>query len=117
MELLERIDERADLRNYAAEVEEKIQHLRILTIHSVECILQWKQQIWGLRGPDCIFRYRSGSYIEKIQKDLEWIKKSKIGILYEFPEKNDYFLATIRSKGFGKSTPTSKNLLKRIKYC
>lgn len=99
-------------------MDEKVQHIRILTIHCVECILQWKQQIWRLQGPqECVFSYQGDSYLRKIQLDYEWLRSSKLANLYEFSERNDIFLSTIRSRGLIKSQPASKNLLRRIRLC
>ena len=66
-------------------LEEKINHLRILTIHSIECIIQWKQHIESLSGTKRIeFRHNGLNYFTKIKSDYDELKSSLLKGVYTF---------------------------------
>ncbi len=61
--------------------EEKVNHLRILTVHCIECIYQWRQSIESLVPRNYKLRYIANgrSYFSKIIEDYRSISVSKLG--------------------------------------
>ena len=61
--------------------EEKVNHLRILTVHCIECIYQWRQSIEPLVPRNYKLRYIANgrSYFSKIIEDYRSISVSKLG--------------------------------------
>ena len=66
--------------------EERINHLRILTVHCIECIYQWKQSIEHLLPRNAKLKYlvNGRSYLLKIIDDYKSITESKLMEVYNF---------------------------------
>ena len=67
--------------------EEKISHLRILTIHCIECIIQWKQMLESMSVKPLLkvrFIENKKVYLGKIKEDYKAIINSKFNEVYNF---------------------------------
>ena len=67
--------------------EEKISHLRILTIHCIECIIQWKQILESMSAKPLLrvkFIENRKAYLTKIKEDYKNITNSKFNEIYTF---------------------------------
>lgn len=100
------------------EFEEMLQHYRILSIHCVECIFQWRKSLESMldKPIKVEYRYEGENYFQRMRRDYNDIIASKFSELYTFSDKTDMFFvnATIAGK---KLIPVSKTFLKRIKMC
>lgn len=99
--------------------EERINHLRILSVHCIECIYQWKQSIEPLLPRNFKLRYliNGKSYLQKIIEDYKGIANSKLVDLYVFDvKKHDVFFLNYTFEG-KKMSIVSKSIIKRIRLC
>jgi hypothetical protein len=74
--------------------EERVNHLRILTVHCIECIYQWRQSIEPLIPRNIRLRYITNgrSYLSKIVEDYKTVSISKLSEIYAFDlKKPDVF--------------------------
>lgn len=99
--------------------EEKVNHLRILTVHCIECVYQWRQSIESLVPRNFKLRYITNgrSYFSKIIEDYRTISTSKLGEVYGFDlKKPDVFFLNYTFEG-KKMSIVSKSIIKRIRLC
>lgn len=99
--------------------EERINHLRILTVHCIECIYQWKQSIEPLLPKNYKLKYavNGKSYLSKIIDDYKLISASKLVDVYAFDDKKpDVFFLNYTFEG-KKLSIVSKSIVKRIRLC
>jgi len=99
--------------------EERVNHLRILTVHCIECIYQWKQSIEHLLPRNVKLRYivNGRSYLLKIIDDYKGIVESKLAEVYSFEQKkHDVFFINYTFEG-KKMSVVSKSIIKRIRLC
>jgi hypothetical protein len=99
--------------------EERVNHLRILTVHCIECVYQWKQSIEPLLPRNMRLRYVTNgrSYFSKIIEDYKSISASKLGEVYAFDlKKPDVFFLNYTFEG-KKMSIVSKSIIKRIRLC
>lgn len=99
--------------------EERINHLRILTVHCIECVYQWRQSIESLLPRNYRLRYIANgrSYFAKIIDDYKTITTSKLGEVYAFDlKKPDVFFLNYTFEG-KKMSIVSKSIVKRIRLC
>lgn len=99
--------------------EEKISHLRILTLHCVECVYQWKKSIEVTlpRNAKLTFTHNGRPYLPKIVEDYHAIVNSRIAEVYSFDlKKPDVFFLNYSLRG-KKISNVSKNIIKRIRLC
>jgi len=93
--------------------------LRILTVHCIECIYQWKQSIEPLLPRNAKLRYVTNgkSYLSKIMEDYKTVATSKLSEVYVFDDKkHDVFFLNYTFEG-KKMSIVSKSIVKRIRLC
>ena len=99
--------------------EERINHLRILTVHCIECIYQWKQNIETMLSRNIKLKYlvNGKSYMLKIIEDHKNIINSTLNNVYAFEQKKlDVFFLNYTFEG-KKISIVSKSIIKRIRLC
>ena len=82
--------------------EERVNHLRILTVHCIECIYQWKQSIEPLLPRNVKLKYVNGgkNYLLKIMDDYNLIIACKLNEVYAFEgKKHDVFFLNYTFEG------------------
>ena len=99
--------------------EEKVSHLRILTIHCIECIFHWKESLesMGPKGFKVKYIHNGKLYTQKVKSDYYDIINSSFNEIYKFESQkvDPFFLnVTVDGKKIGN---VSKNLVKRIRMC
>jgi hypothetical protein len=92
-----------------------IQKLRLLNIHCVECIQEWRLHLESLaKQPVCAsFRFFGMSYLRKMKEDFERIVAS-MRTQIRWPTTTDMFLVGVESITDGLTTKVSNSLLRRI---
>lgn len=111
--------ENTDRAKASKSFEQKISHLRILTIHCIECIFHWKQFIESLgpKGFKVRYIHQGQLYTNKVKEDYTHIINSQFKEIYKFDtQKTDAFFLNYMIDG-KKIMNVSKNLIKRIRLC
>ena len=93
--------------------------MRILTVHCIECIYQWKQSIEPMLPRNVKLKYsvNGRSYLLKIIQDYKNIVASKLAEVYVFDaKKHDVFFLNYTFEG-KKMSVVSKSIIKRIRLC
>ena len=99
--------------------EERLNHLRILTVHCIECIYQWKQFIEPQlpKQVKIKYLYNGKCYMGKIVSDYMELMGSRLQEVYVFEQKkHDYFFLHYTYEG-KKMSLVSKSIIKRIRLC
>ena len=99
--------------------EERVNHLRILTVHCIECTYQWKQWIEPQlpKQVKVKYLYNGKCYMAKIVNDYMDLMNSRLQEIYVFEQKkHDYFFLHYTYEG-KKMSLVSKSIIKRIRLC
>lgn len=95
-----------------------LHHYRILSIHCVECIYQWRKNLELVyeRPLQVEYKLEGEGYFHRMRRDHADIVSSKFSGTYTFAERGDLFFTNVQVGG-KKLMPISKPFLKRIKMC
>lgn len=117
-ELFGKVTDETLVALHRAEFEEMLQHYRILSIHCVECIYQWRKNLELVyeRPLHIEYRFEGESYFHRMRRDYAEIVASKFAGSYQFSDRTDLFFTNVQVAG-KKLMPISKPFMKRIKMC
>lgn len=96
-------NETMGLDDYILQMSDKLQHLRILSLNVVECIMFWREQMLYAENqartddnnepiPIISFLWENENYFLKMKKDTDFLREHSCSQWFNFADKNDPFL-------------------------